>query len=130
MAAAAEPGQDERAAARRDALQHDVSQHDVLHHDVLHHLLDLEAEAQALVNDAQAEADKRVAEGEKKGRESHDAAYGAEAARLEAEYGREIAAVRADYQTRLDAYGEELRGRPVDRAAFGALAEKFFGGGV
>jgi F0F1-type ATP synthase membrane subunit b/b' len=36
--------------------------------DVLQHLLHLEAEASALVDDAQAEADRRVSEGEKQNR--------------------------------------------------------------
>jgi 4-alpha-glucanotransferase len=92
---------------------------------VLRHLLDLETKAAALVDDAQAEADRRVAEGEKLSRARYDEVYSAEVAALEAAYTAEIAAVKADYQQQLDAYREGLKAMPSDQAAFSALAEQF-----
>jgi hypothetical protein len=92
---------------------------------LLRHLLDLETEAAALVDDAQAEADRRVAEGEERGRSRYDEAYSAEVAALEAAYTAEIAAVKADYKQQLDVYREGLKAAPVDQAAFSALAERF-----
>jgi len=93
--------------------------------DVLHHLLHLEEQASALVNDAQAEADRRTAEAENRNRTHHDEAYAAEVARLEAGYAGEINAVREEYKKQLDAYRAELLARPADKNAFNALAEKF-----
>jgi vacuolar-type H+-ATPase subunit H len=90
--------------------------------DVLQHLLRLETEASALVDDAQAEADRRVSEGEKQNRANHDETYGAELARMEASYAGEIAAVREDYDKQLEAYRDSLKAMPADRAAFSALA--------
>jgi F0F1-type ATP synthase membrane subunit b/b' len=93
---------------------------------ILQHLLSLETEASALVDGAQAEADKRVADGENENRARYDSSYAAEIARLEAEYGENIQAVRADYQKQLDEYREGLGKRPVDKGAFTALAGSFF----
>jgi hypothetical protein len=92
---------------------------------VLRHLLDLEVQAAALVDDAQAEADRRAAEGEKLSRARYDEAYAAEVAALEAAYAEETAAIKADYKSQLDAYREGLRAMPVNRGAFSALAERF-----
>jgi hypothetical protein len=92
---------------------------------VLRHLLELETKAAALVDDAQAEADRRVAEGEKRSRARYDEAYAAEVAALEAAYTAEIAAVKADYKRQLDTYREGLKAMPVNRGAFSALAERF-----
>ncbi|MDR2158685.1 MAG: hypothetical protein LBP23_01315 [Treponema sp.] len=92
---------------------------------LLRHLLDLETQAAALVEDAQAEADRRVAESEKLSRARYDEAYAAEVAALEAAYTAEITAVKADYRRQLDAYREGLKAMPVDRGAFSALAERF-----
>jgi hypothetical protein len=92
---------------------------------VLRHLLELETKAAALVDDAQAEADRRVAEGEKRSRAGYDEAYAAEVAALEAAYTAETAAVKADYKHQLDTYREGLKAMPVNREAFSALAERF-----
>ena len=92
---------------------------------VLRHLLDLEAKAAALVDDAQAEADRRTAEGEKLSRARYDEAYAAEVAALEAAYAEETAAIKADYKRQLDTYREELGAMPVNREAFFALAKRF-----
>jgi hypothetical protein len=92
--------------------------------EVLRHLLNLEAEAAALVDDAQAEADRRVGEGEKQSRSCYDETYAAEVAALEASYTGEIAAVKADYKKQLDTYRDSLKTIPVNRGAFSALAER------
>jgi vacuolar-type H+-ATPase subunit H len=93
--------------------------------DILHHLLHLEAEASALVDGAQAEADRRVSEGENRNRIRHDEVYAAEVAKLEASYNGEINAVREDYKKQLDSYRNSLTSMPLDHAAFSALAGKF-----
>ena len=92
--------------------------------EVLQHLLDLENRAAGLVNDAQAEADRRLSEGEKQNRAHYDEVYSAEVAELEASYTRNIAAVKEDYSSQLKTYLEGLSSVPLDRAAFSSLAEK------
>ena len=94
---------------------------------VLKHLLNLETEAAALVDDAQAEADRRLSESEKQCRLIHDQDYSAEAERLEAAYLEEVEKVREEYQKQLDLYRDELMAKPVNRAAFSALAGQFMG---
>lgn len=92
---------------------------------VLKHLLHLETEASALVDDAQAEADRRLSESETQCRSLHDQTYTAEVAKLEAAYLEEIAQVRENYKNQLDVYRSELLGRHPDEAAFGRLANQF-----
>ncbi|MDR3171215.1 MAG: hypothetical protein LBU17_06245 [Treponema sp.] len=90
---------------------------------VLQHLLTVEAEAAALVNDAQAEADRRLAHGEEQGRLGYNEGFGREAAALEAGYEQAIAVVRADYQTQLEAYRVCLDTMTVQPDRFAALVE-------
>jgi len=94
---------------------------------VLQHLLHLEAEASALVEDAQAEADRRLSESEKQCRSLFDKTYTEEAKRLEAVFIKEITAAREDYKKQLDTYRDELMKRPLNKAAFFDMAEELLG---
>jgi ADP-glucose pyrophosphorylase len=91
--------------------------------DVLHHLLEVESAASALVNDAQAEADRRVTEGEKKCRAAYDEQYGQEVRTLDAQYEKEIALIKEDYNKQLEAYREGLARMPRQKETFCRLAE-------
>jgi hypothetical protein len=93
-------------------------------HEVLQHLLDLETEAAALVDDAQAEADRRAAEGEKAARTLYDEEYAKETAVLADRYTGELKALREEYQKQLDSYREGLKDLVLNMNAFTALAEK------
>jgi regulator of protease activity HflC (stomatin/prohibitin superfamily) len=93
--------------------------------DVLRHLLEVEAEASALVDNAQAEADRRVAEGEKQNRLVYDEQYSRETDRLEAQYGEKILQVKGDYKKQLDSYRESLDATPVHTEAFIRLVDSF-----
>jgi len=94
-------------------------------HEVLQHLLNLEAEAAALVNDAQAEADRRISEGEKLNRSRYDEIYTREAAALEAQFALDLAVFKENYEKQLEEYRESLITQPRDTAAFSSLAEKY-----
>jgi len=94
-------------------------------HEVLQHLLNLEAEAAALVNDAQAEADRRISEAEKLNRSRHDEIYTREAASLEAKFARDLALFKENYEKQLEEYRESLMAQPLETAAFSSLAEKY-----
>jgi hypothetical protein len=92
---------------------------------VLGHLFQIEAEAAALVDDAQAEADRRVAEGERLNRSRYDEQYGREAAELEQGYEKEVVAVKDDYQHQLDRYRKSLDSIAVNQDRFRALMDDF-----
>ena len=92
-------------------------------HEILQHLLGLESEAAALVTDAQAEADRRVAEGEKQNRALHEETYTREVEALEADYMQNLASIKENYQKQLDEYREGLKKAVLDTAAFSSLAE-------
>jgi len=97
---------------------------------VLEHLLKIEAEAAALVTDAQAEADKRISEGEKQNRAVHEARYQEGAVALEAEYQQEVSAVRERCQNELSAFREKLETTETDTGRFSAALESLFAGAL
>ena len=93
-------------------------------HKVLHHLLNVENEAAALVTDAQTEADRRLAEGERENRLRHDEAYSKEVEILESDYEASLASIKEKYRNLLDGYRETLDNVSPDNKAFSSLAEK------
>jgi len=94
-------------------------------HVVLEHLLELENQAAVMVNEAQAEAERKIADREKQNRTRYDETYAREAGTLETTYEQKIAAVKDDYQKQLDEYRNGLETQSVDTKAFASLAEKF-----
>jgi vacuolar-type H+-ATPase subunit H len=93
--------------------------------DVLRHLLEVEAAASALVNDAQAEADQRITEGEKRNRRVYDEQYSQETARLETRYGEKVTRAKEEYKKQLDVYRAGLATLPVNTEAFKRVVEGF-----
>jgi vacuolar-type H+-ATPase subunit H len=93
--------------------------------DVLQHLLDVEAGAQSLVNDAQAEADRRAAEAEKRNRARYEEQYTKEATLMDSRYEAGIEAVRAEYNGRLEEYRLSLEAHKPDYSAFCRLLDGF-----
>lgn len=95
---------------------------------ILGHLLKIETEASALVNDAQAEADRRTAEGEKRNRAAYEERYSSEAKKLEAELQTEKVTIKKRYERELAAYEEKLSSIKVDVHRFSALLENLVAG--
>jgi hypothetical protein len=92
---------------------------------VLEHLLRIEAEASALVDDAQAEADKRIAEGEKRNRILYEEAFSKEASAMAAAYENEIGGIRERYEKQLAVYRESLTAITADRDRFMSMVDSF-----
>ena len=90
--------------------------------DILQHLLEIEAQAAALVDGAQAEADKRIKAAEEENRLRYEEQYRACIAGLEGQSQTERAAVKAEYEAALEGYRSGLDGLALDRGAFNALA--------
>ena len=89
---------------------------------ILHHLLTLESEASSLVDDAQAEADRRLVEAENERRIVFEKSYAEEVEKLEKIFNEEITAAKAAYKNELSSYRDELKAQPLDMAAFSQLA--------
>jgi regulator of protease activity HflC (stomatin/prohibitin superfamily) len=89
--------------------------------DTLRHLLQVEADAAVLVDNAQAEADKRLAEGERQNRSRYEERYAQEVAALDADFEKEIDAIKEDYQKQLDAYRRTLDTMAVQAERFSGL---------
>jgi hypothetical protein len=96
--------------------------------DILQHLLTIEARAAALVDDAQAEADKRIKASEERNRERYEVEYRRRVEQLEAAYLEKIGVVKAEYQANLDAYRKSLDTMILHSDDFSCLAEKLFFG--
>ncbi|MDR0526055.1 MAG: hypothetical protein LBG90_09335 [Spirochaetaceae bacterium] len=90
--------------------------------EVLRHLLKIEADAAALVDDAQIEADKRVAEAEKQNRKVYEDRYAKEFAVLNETYEQEIAGIKGDHQTQLETYRQSLESLSLRPDRFAELA--------
>jgi len=96
--------------------------------DVLQHLLAVEFAAAALVDDAQQEADRRLAESGKKVRQAHDEQYGSRVTVLETEYQRHVADTEAGYRQTLDLYRRTQDDLTVDGESFARLFGRFLFG--
>jgi len=92
--------------------------------EVLGHLLKIESEAAALVNDAQAEADRRVLEAEKQNHAAYEERYRSEGERLENDYKALKEKIRRQYQTELESYSNKITSLHVDVNRFSALLDR------
>jgi len=91
--------------------------------EVIDHLLKIESEAAALVNDAQAEADKRVTEAEKQNRAAYEKRLREENERLEKGFLESKEQARQEYKKELETYTEKISSVPVNNDRFSALLD-------
>jgi len=91
--------------------------------EVLDHLLKIESEAAALVNDAQAEADKRIMEAEKQNRAAYDKRFCEENERLEKEFLQTKELARQEYLKELETYKEKISSVPINNERFSDLLD-------
>jgi len=91
--------------------------------EVIDHLLKIESEAAALVNDAQAEADNRIMEAEKKNRAAFDKRFREESERLETGFLQSKEQVRQEYRKELETYKEKISSIHVNNDRFSALLD-------
>ena len=91
--------------------------------EVLDHLLKIEAEAAALVNEAQAEADKRITEAEKQNRTAYDKRFIEENQRLEKGFLQSKELAREQFNKELETYKEKISSIPVDNDRFSSLLD-------
>jgi vacuolar-type H+-ATPase subunit H len=89
--------------------------------DILQHLLEIEGKAASLVDDAQAEADRRIKETEEQNRLAFDEAYQKLTVELEEEYKKSLDAVKTEYDKSLDEYRASLDNMPKQNEKFSAL---------
>ena len=87
----------------------------------LDHLLQIETKAAALVNDAQAEADRRIHESEEKNHTLYEERYRAKVQELEASLKEEKEKIKIRYQNELDEYRKEISMVDVNVERFSAL---------
>jgi len=97
----------------------------MVNNNTLDHLLEIEASAAAIVEDAQKEAEKRIHENEEKNRVIFDERYKAEIKNHLTMLNEEIDRIKIQYNKELDKYRGEIAGLNVDKEAFCALFSKY-----
>ena len=96
--------------------------------ETLGHLLKIEAKAASLVNEAQAEADQRIAESEKKNRALYEERFRLQAEMLEAKFNKEKEKVREQYHRALEDYYGEISCIKTNMDGFSARFNEFLAG--
>jgi len=91
----------------------------------LEHLLKIEAEAAALVNDAQAEADRRIHENEDKNRKIYEERFKAEAQKREAALVKEKERLKEQYQQMLEEYRSGISNAQTNVEKFSELFNRY-----
>jgi len=92
---------------------------------VLDHLLKVEAEAAALVTDAQNEADRRIHDNEEKNRAVFEERLKEETHKQETSLKKEKEEINARYQTALDNFHEEIKSVNACEPRFCALLNEY-----
>jgi len=95
---------------------------------IIEHLLKIEADAAALVADAQTEADRRIGEGDKQNRALYETHYQNGAAAREAEYQQETEKIRERCRAELSDYRAKMETLETDTGRFSAVLESLFAG--
>ena len=98
------------------------------HEEVLGHLIQIETEANALVTDAQAEADRRIIESEKQNRAAYEQRYHVEVEALEAKFQKEKEITNEQYKKELERYREGLSGVAINKDGFLTLFDSLIAG--
>jgi F0F1-type ATP synthase membrane subunit b/b' len=96
--------------------------------EVIGHLLKIESEASTMVDEAQAEADKRLLSAEKQNHAAFEERYSKESKRLETEFQAIKEKAQQQYQTELEACREKTAALNSDTKRFSALLDKFVAG--
>jgi len=100
-----------------------------MHNDeVLGHLLEIESEAAALVDDAQAEADRRITEAEKQNRSAYDERYREKNKMLERELLKTKESALQQYRQELETYKEKIAVIDINMDRFSAQLNSFIEG--
>jgi len=94
----------------------------------LDHLLEIEAKASALVNDAQEEAEKRIHENEINNQTAYEERFKAEALKLEDALIKEKERLRTQYKQALEDYRGEISNINVNVDRFSSLLNKYIAG--
>jgi len=91
----------------------------------LDNLLNIEAKAAALVNDAQSEADRRIHDSEEKNQRAYEERYKVEVQKQEAALQKVKEKTKIQYQKELEEYREELSKVKVNTDRFSALLNEY-----
>jgi vacuolar-type H+-ATPase subunit H len=98
--------------------------------EVIGHLLKLESQASTMVDEAQAESDKRLLEAEKQNHAAFEERYSRESKRLESEFQAVKEKAQQQYQAELETCRKKTAEIKSDTNRFSALLDKLVAGEV
>jgi F0F1-type ATP synthase membrane subunit b/b' len=96
--------------------------------DTLERLLKIEKEAASLVNEAQAEADRRIAESEKQNRAACEKKYRVHEQALEEELKKKTDELKTEFKKQIETYLDELSLLKADTKKFSSLLDSLIFG--
>ena len=96
----------------------------------LDNLLQIETQAAALVNDAQAEADRRIHESETKNHTAYEECFRAKVQKLETLLKEEKEKTKKRYQDELDDYRKKISTVDADYERFSVLLNEYLAEGT
>jgi len=91
----------------------------------LEHLLEIEAEAAALVDESRKEADRRIRENDDKNRVSYDKQLKLESQNQQNSFEKEKEKIKCQYQNALNDFREEISRIRADEEGFSALLNQY-----
>jgi F0F1-type ATP synthase membrane subunit b/b' len=91
----------------------------------LTHLLDVEKNAERIVEEAQTAANTLINENERDCRAAYERSFAQGLAEIEVNFNKKIEELDAAYRTKLEEYTKSRAAVPPNQAAFFALAEKY-----
>jgi vacuolar-type H+-ATPase subunit H len=94
--------------------------------DVINHLLEQEERAESMLQESQAESDRRIAKARADAEADYKAKYEKVVAALDAEYTAETAKIENEHRTRSQEYHGRLEALKTDKKAFNALLDTYF----
>lgn len=97
---------------------------------VISHLLEVERQAQSLISEAEAEADKRAAEYKAKAESEFKAAHDALIVEMDKAYKEQVEAIKKAHDEEIAAYKRSIEALPQNREAFNALVRSLAGAGA
>ncbi len=92
--------------------------------DAINHLLEVEKNASALISDAAAEADRRLAQARSKYNLEYKAGYEKTASDLEADFNQNQKIIEKKYNDELETYKASLAAKPQNFEDFSRLLDK------
>jgi vacuolar-type H+-ATPase subunit H len=94
--------------------------------DVINHLLEQEERAETMLQESQAESDRRIAKAHAEAEADYKAKYEKVIGALDADYAAQTAKIESEHSAQSQEYHGRLEALQTDKKAFNALLDNYF----